>query len=112
MVRLTAGCACWHFEPPCFRPPVCCAPYLPAALPTFHGALSAITCGELAVTGPAALYRDWVDQGLVKEFTTPNGSKIEGWAFGGDFGDSPHDANFCINGELQEHHMPAVEQHI
>ena len=44
--------------------------------------------------------RDWVDQGLLKEFTTPDGRKIEGWAYGGDFGDNPHDANFCINGAL------------
>ena len=42
--------------------------------------------------------RDWVDQGLLKEFTTPDGRKVEGWAYGGDFGDAPHDANFCING--------------
>ena len=46
--------------------------------------------------------RDWVDQGLLKEFTTPDGHKVEGWAYGGDFGDEPHDANFCINGETQE----------
>lgn len=56
-----------------------------------------------SVADPDALSRDWVDQGLLKEFTRPDGSKVEGWAYGGDFGDSPHDANFCINGELKEH---------
>ena len=37
---------------------------------------------------------DWVDQGLVK--TAPNGKEY--WAYGGDFGEEIHDANFCING--------------
>ncbi|GKD22113.1 glycoside hydrolase family 2 protein [Tanacetum coccineum] len=37
---------------------------------------------------------DWVDQGLIKEST--DGSKF--WAYGGDFGDTPNDLNFCING--------------
>jgi beta-galactosidase len=36
---------------------------------------------------------DWVDQGLLKE---ENGAHF--WAYGGDFGDEPHDGNFCING--------------
>eukprot|EP00249_Psilotum_nudum_P022717 c28621_g1_i1 orf=380-3835(-) len=37
---------------------------------------------------------DWVDQGLLKKGS--NGEKY--WAYGGDFGDSPNDLNFCING--------------
>ncbi|KAL7614109.1 hypothetical protein Lser_V15G05465 [Lactuca serriola] len=37
---------------------------------------------------------DWVDQGLLKE--NANGSKY--WAYGGDFGDTPNDLNFCLNG--------------
>ncbi|EEF49562.1 beta-galactosidase isoform X1 [Ricinus communis] len=37
---------------------------------------------------------DWVDQGLLKENT--DGSKY--WAYGGDFGDTPNDLNFCLNG--------------
>ncbi|KAK3163026.1 hypothetical protein QOZ80_1BG0096690 [Eleusine coracana subsp. coracana] len=37
---------------------------------------------------------DWVDQGLLKE--DADGSKF--WAYGGDFGDSPNDLNFCLNG--------------
>ncbi len=37
---------------------------------------------------------DWVDQGLLK--TDPNGAAY--WAYGGDFGDTPNDRNFCING--------------
>jgi len=37
---------------------------------------------------------DWKDQGL--RVTTEDGRV--GWAYGGDFGDVPNDANFCING--------------
>ncbi len=37
---------------------------------------------------------DWVDQGLTK--TAPDGQSY--FAYGGDFGDQPNDANFCING--------------
>ncbi|KAK9682803.1 hypothetical protein RND81_10G097500 [Saponaria officinalis] len=37
---------------------------------------------------------DWVDQGLLKEGL--DGKKH--WAYGGDFGDSPNDLNFCLNG--------------
>jgi beta-galactosidase len=37
---------------------------------------------------------DWVDQGLWK--TLPDGQRM--LAYGGDFGDSPTDFNFCING--------------
>ena len=37
---------------------------------------------------------DWVDQGILA--TAPDGSSY--YAYGGDFGDSPNDANFCLNG--------------
>lgn len=37
---------------------------------------------------------DWVDQGL--DATAPSGKTF--WAYGGDFGDKPNDAQFCING--------------
>ena len=37
---------------------------------------------------------DWVDQGLLK--TDEHGCRY--WAYGGDFGDSINDMNFCING--------------
>jgi beta-galactosidase/beta-glucuronidase len=37
---------------------------------------------------------DWVDQGLVKH--TPEGQPY--FAYGGDFGDSPNDKDFCLNG--------------
>lgn len=37
---------------------------------------------------------DWVDQGLVLD---PEAERPT-WGFGGDFGDEPNDANFCING--------------
>ncbi len=37
---------------------------------------------------------DWVDQGITK--TDENGEKY--WAYGGDFGDTINDRQFCING--------------
>lgn len=37
---------------------------------------------------------DWVDQGLLK--VLPDGTEF--YAYGGDFGDEPNDANFCFNG--------------
>lgn len=37
---------------------------------------------------------DWRDQGLLEH--DENGQPF--WAYGGHFGDTPHDANFCING--------------
>jgi beta-galactosidase len=37
---------------------------------------------------------DWVDQGLLK--TDARGQQY--WAYGGDFGDTINDMNFCING--------------
>lgn len=37
---------------------------------------------------------DFKDQGLL----TKSSSGKEYWAYGGDFGDSPNDGNFCING--------------
>ncbi|WOI37305.1 beta-galactosidase [Alteromonas sp. CI.11.F.A3] len=39
---------------------------------------------------------DWVDQGLVKH--TDSGEAY--WAYGGDFGDTDNDRQFCINGLL------------
>jgi len=39
---------------------------------------------------------DWVDQGITK--TNENGEPY--WAYGGDFGDSQNDRQFCINGLL------------
>lgn len=37
---------------------------------------------------------DWIDQGIAR--TDEKGRKW--WAYGGDYGDQPNDANFCING--------------
>jgi beta-galactosidase len=45
---------------------------------------------------------DWVDQGLVR--TDENGREY--WAYGGDFGDEPNDANFCINGMIWPDRTP------
>ncbi len=40
---------------------------------------------------------DFADQGIELE-TTYNGETIKYFAYGGDFGDSPNDFNFCANG--------------
>ena len=45
---------------------------------------------------------DWVDQGLKKK----DRKGREYWAYGGDFGDKPHDANFCINGMIWPDRTP------
>ena len=45
---------------------------------------------------------DWVDQGLTK--TAPSGEKY--FAYGGDFGDRPNNANFCINGLVSPDRTP------
>jgi beta-galactosidase len=45
---------------------------------------------------------DWVDQGLRK--TDSHG--VDYWAYGGDFGDEPNDANFCINGVVSPDRTP------
>lgn len=50
---------------------------------------------------------DWVDQGLVKKIDDPaSGDPIEFFAYGGDFGDKPNDANFCCNGLVQPDRKP------
>lgn len=41
---------------------------------------------------------DWADQALIKRFKNKNGNSIESWAYGGDFGDFPNDAQFICNG--------------
>ena len=46
---------------------------------------------------------DWVDQGLSK--TTESGVKY--YAYGGDFGDTPNDKNFCINGLVLPDRTPS-----
>lgn len=48
---------------------------------------------------------DWVDQGLKK--TTDDGTAY--WAYGGDFGDSPNDGDFCINGLVFPDRTPQPE---
>ncbi len=45
---------------------------------------------------------DWVDQGL--RHRTGNG--IEFFAYGGDFGDKPTDADFCLNGLVEPDRTP------
>ncbi|MFP4644965.1 MAG: glycoside hydrolase family 2 TIM barrel-domain containing protein, partial [Spirochaetales bacterium] len=45
---------------------------------------------------------DWVDQGILKE--SDDGERY--WAYGGDFGDEPNDADFCINGLIWPDRTP------
>ncbi len=45
---------------------------------------------------------DWVDQGIRR--TTEDGEAY--FAYGGDFGDSPNDGNFCMNGVLFSDRKP------
>ncbi|XP_027114160.1 uncharacterized protein LOC113760377 [Coffea eugenioides] len=50
---------------------------------------------------------DWVDQGLLKEGV--DGTKH--WAYGGDFGDTPNDLNFCLNGLMWPDRSPHPAVH-
>lgn len=45
---------------------------------------------------------DWVDQGLTKVDDVGH----EYWAYGGDFGDTPNDKAFCINGLVYPNRQP------
>ena len=57
---------------------------------------------------------DWVDQGIAKPIdgsplrhsSTLSLAKDEFWAYGGDFGDMPNDANFLINGLIGPDRVP------
>jgi beta-galactosidase len=50
---------------------------------------------------------DLIDQGLRK--ITTDGQEF--WAYGGDYGDSPNDGNFCCNGILQPDRTPNPSLH-
>ena len=45
---------------------------------------------------------DWIDQGILK--TDENGKEF--FAYGGDFGDTPNDNNFCMNGVIASDRTP------
>jgi beta-galactosidase len=49
---------------------------------------------------------EWLDQGLWKETTTPDGRRVRYLAHGGDFGDCPNDSNFCFDGLVQTDRKP------
>ena len=58
---------------------------------------------------------DWIDQGLAA--TSPEGKSGESqggkyWKYGGDFGDSPSDYDFCLNGIMfpDQTTKPAMEE--
>lgn len=50
---------------------------------------------------------DWIDQGLLKH--DARGRPF--WAYGGDFGDRPHDDDFCCNGMLLPDRTPKPQMH-
>lgn len=54
------------------------------------------------VTTELMLATSCITQGLLKE--SIDGSKY--WAYGGDFGDSPNDLNFCVNGLIWPDRTP------
>jgi beta-galactosidase len=45
---------------------------------------------------------DWVDQSLYRDRTDPT----LGFVYGGDFGDTPNDTNFCVNGVIGANRVP------
>jgi beta-galactosidase len=65
---------------------------------------------------------DWVDQGIAKPLSgaplrwdqDPHQLSLrdgEYWAYGGDFGDQPNDADFCINGLVGPDRVPHPHYH-
>ncbi|KAL6763467.1 glycosyl hydrolases family 2, TIM barrel domain-containing protein, partial [Haematococcus lacustris] len=48
---------------------------------------------------------DWADQCLAA-ITHRDGWRVEYWAYGGDFGDKPNDAQFCANGLVFPNRYP------
>jgi beta-galactosidase len=46
---------------------------------------------------------DWIEQGL-RKVDTKTGQEF--WAYGGDYGDTPNDVNFCCNGMIMPDHTP------
>ena len=47
-----------------------------------------------------------MDQGLLHWVTNADGERVEAWAYGGDFGEPVHDAQFCINGLVFPNRVP------
>ena len=47
-----------------------------------------------------------MDQGLINTAKGPGGKQVEYWAYGGDFGSFPDDAQFCINGMIWPDRKP------
>jgi beta-galactosidase len=50
---------------------------------------------------------EWIDHGILQ--TSPEGKEF--WAYGGDFGDEPNDANFCIDGIVWPNRKPHPALH-
>ena len=50
---------------------------------------------------------EWVDHGILRS----DGSGREYWAYGGDFGDTPNDANFCADGLVWPDRAPHPALH-
>jgi len=51
---------------------------------------------------PGGFIWDWIDQGLYRNQLDP----LEGFVYGGDFGDFPNHSNFCINGLIGADRIP------
>jgi len=50
---------------------------------------------------------DWIDQGLQQKTESANDWEVKVWhKYGGDYGDTPHDANFNINGMISPERVP------
>jgi len=50
---------------------------------------------------------EWIDHGILQ--TSPDGKVF--WAYGGDFGDEPNDANYCIDGIVWPNRTPHPALH-
>ena len=48
---------------------------------------------------------DWVDQALLKRETRADGSALQFWAYGGDYGDEPNDAQVCCRRQTQPEYL-------
>ena len=55
---------------------------------------------------------DWVDQGILSPLLPAAARVPRRWLYGGDFGDQPNDADFCINGLVWPDRSlhPAIEE--
>jgi beta-galactosidase len=91
----------WANHPTDHRPVIWCeyAHAMGNSLGNFYKFWDAIRENKRMI---GAFIWDWTDQGILQ--TDENGNNY--WAYGGDFGDEPNDANFCINGVISADQKP------